>query len=288
MKRYNVLASNFVRSLDGVKIDNSKIFRIDSKGNRVINRRTKIYKMVSSEIGNLLKTYTKQTVKNIIGVYNKALISSDLEIVGKLFKAVYTPQYMGISKEYKERLEQRTNNAIFICGGAEIINMAVDFIQTYDYKKISIGLAILTGRRTAEILHTANFKALSDDYVFFTGQLKQNDNNGYSIPVLCHSQLVVKALENLRILRSYKSINHVNLKDAKPLNQSVKKYLNDYCESLTMHDLRRFYAYVCYHYRFHSDAKKGNRQTFDGYTKEILGHRILKSGESYKVLEVEM
>lgn len=288
MKRYNVLASAFVRSLDGVKIDNSKIFRIDSKGNRVINKRTKIYKMVSSEIDNLLKTYTKQTVKNIIGVYNKVLINSDLEIVSKLFKAVYTPQYMGIAKEYKERLEQRTNNAIFIRGGAEIIDMAVNFIQTYDYKKISIGLAILTGRRTAEILHTANFKALNDDYVFFTGQLKQNDNNGYSIPVLCNSQLVVKALENLRILRSYKSINHVNLKDAKPLNQSVKKYLNDYCKGLTMHDLRRFYAYVCYHYKFHSDAKKGNRQTFDGYTKEILGHRILKSGEAYKVLEVEM
>lgn len=288
MKRYEVLASNFVRSLDGVNISPSKVFRINKDGKKVPNKRLKIYRLVSFEINYLSLSYSKQTVKNIIGFYNKYLSINNLDTVGELFKYLYMSKYIEIAKEYKESLEHRTNNAILVRGGSEIIEMAVNFISSYDYKKISIGLAVLTGRRMAEILYTGKFDIVDNSHVFFTGQLKQNDNQGYEIPVLCDANLIIKALSNLRVLRSYKSIKNVNEKESGYLNKEVKKHFDKYSKGLSMHDLRRFYAYVCYHYNFHSEAKAENRQTFDGYTKQILGHKILKSGESYKVLEVEM
>lgn len=285
---YEILASDFISSLDGVNVESSKVFRIDSNGIRVPNKRLKLYRLVKSEIDSLLLKYSKQSVKDIIGVYHKKLSINNLTIVGMLFKNLYTSKYIEIAKEYKDSLEDRTNNAILVRGGSQIIEMAVDFISSYDYKKISIGLAVLTGRRMAEILYTGEFDAVDSNHVFFTGQLKQNDNQGYEIPVLCDANLIVKALSNLRVLRSYKSIKNVNEKESGYLNKEVKKHFDKYSKGLSMHDLRRFYAYVCYHYNFHLEAKAENRQTFDGYTKQILGHKILKSGESYKVLEVEM
>jgi hypothetical protein len=89
-------------------------------------------------------------------------------------------------------------------------------------------------------------------------------------------------------MKSYNSIEEVNFREASVLNKSVKQLLKKWSKTLKMHDLRRVYAFVCYHYVFNKEAKENGRQTFDGYTMEILGHKIIKSGESYRILEVEM
>ena len=95
-------------------------------------------------------------------------------------------------------------------------------------------------------------------------------------------------MRNLRVLKQYEQVSDVNDKVANVLNMEVAKFTRRFCDKMTMHDLRKFYAFVCYHYKFNDEAKKGKRQTFGGFTKQILGHRALKSGDSYKTVEVEL
>lgn len=288
MTKYETLAASFINKIKTKNHNTSKVFRLNKQGNRVVNKRTGIYILIKKEVNFLLEKYSKQSVKDIIGIYNKSLISNDLIIQKNVLKTIFMPYYIEINNEYKASIEHRTNNAILIKNGQQLIDLAVEYISTYDYKKITIGLAILTGRRTSEILKTASFKVIDNAHIQFTGQLKQNNSKAYTIPVLCDSGKIVEALDNLRIIKAYDTIKSVNSKESSLLNQMVKKNLKVWHVGLKMHDLRRFYAYVCYHYKFYNESKQGNRQTFDGYTMEILGHKIIKSGQAYRTLEVKM
>lgn len=288
MRKYELMATQFVVKIKDSKAKTSSVFKIDKYGKRIINKRTKAYKLVNNEIENLLSNYTKSTAKNIIVSYNKILDSNNLHIYKDIIRFIFTPQYKTINKAYKERLSKRTNNAIFIKNGQDLINLAYSYIQSYDYKKISVGLAILTGRRTSEILKTAKFTKVDKSHIYFEGQLKHESSEGYVIPVLGNSSEIIKALENLRIIKHYKSIESVNENASGELNRFIKKHLSKWNKSLKMHDLRRFYNYVCYHHVFTSEAKQNERQTFEGFTMKILGHQNIGSGQSYRVLEVEM
>lgn len=288
MENYKILAARFIIEIEQKNPPLNRIFSINDKGKRVLNDKTKAVKLVKNEIKNLLSRYGKNTVKNILGVYNKELKINGLDMYIEIFKTTFMPFYIEINNAYKMDLERKTNNATLLKNGNELIKLAYNFIQSYDYIKITIGLAILTGRRTSEILKTANFEFIDSSHVFFTGQIKQNDNLGYKIPVLFDAKIIIESLEKLRIMKSYNSIEEVNFREASVLNKSVKQLLKKWSKTLKMHDLRRVYAFVCYHYVFNKEAKENGRQTFDGYTMEILGHKIIKSGESYRILEVEM
>lgn len=288
MRKYELMATQFMVKIKDSKANTSNVFKINKHGKRIINKRTKAYKLVSNEIEKLLSSYTKSTAKNIIVIYNKVLDNNNLHIYKDMIRFIFTPQYQAINKAYKEKLSRRTNNAIFIKNGQGLIDLAYSYIESYDYKKISIGLAILTGRRTSEILKTAKFTKVDKSHIYFEGQLKHESSEGYVIPVLGKSDKIIKALENLRIIKHYKSIESVNENASGELNKFIKKQLSEWHKSLKMHDLRRFYNYVCYYYVFTNEAKQNERQTFEGFTMKILGHQNIGSGQSYRVLEVEM
>lgn len=83
----------------------------------------------------------------------------------------------------------------------EIIATAVRLLESPEWADLAAALAVLTGRRVAEILSTAKFEKKSKWSVIFTGALKRRSEPlalSFEIPTLTIADRVIKGLEKLR------------------------------------------------------------------------------------------
>lgn len=289
MKSYKRLFNEFNKDNRLLRLNTSKVFKLDKKGNSVVNKRTKAYRECLKEVerlrdgNNINKTkYSQTSIKTIITTYNKELRYRDLGIIAKVIRYIFNNDYIEINETYKDNLTSRTTNVLVISDGQEIINRGVEFLSLYDWKKLAIGLSILTGRRISEVLYSAKFEYVNDNHVRFTGQLKQKFKRGYVIQTLGNAKLICDALDKLRILKTFKSVKDVNYLASTKLSKEVKTLLG---KERKIHDLRGFYAYVTYHL---TKEGKSSNMSFDGFTMANLGHLSIKSGESYRTYRVEM
>jgi Telomere resolvase len=77
----------------------------------------------------------------------------------------------------------------------------VELLESPEWAQVCAGLAVLTGRRSSELLSTAKFEKCSQWSVTFTGALKRRgelQELSFEIPTLTTADRVVKALENVR------------------------------------------------------------------------------------------
>ena len=89
MKYNEVLARNFVDKLLKSKIKIDRVFKLNSKGESVLNKRTKAYKIVRIELDFLLSKYSENGVKFILTEYNKQLKNSKLDIYCKIINFLH-------------------------------------------------------------------------------------------------------------------------------------------------------------------------------------------------------
>lgn len=155
----------------------------------------------------------------------------------------------------------------------------LDKFKPADWKRVSIALAIATGRRSAEIHqeHT-KFEYVDQWHVNFAGQLKVkgdaeeyfDKNPSYKIPVLVDAQLVVKAhqwlKDNGKLVDSPKAVNRRYSADLSDAMKNLKNSLKIQHELFSYKGLRTIYAQVC------NDVF--NRADSDNtlYLAQILGH----------------
>jgi hypothetical protein len=85
------------------------------------------------------------------------------------------------------------------------------------YPRLAIGLAMASGRRSTEIMRTANFlPGTNDNFVLFSGQLKTKnrrlfeDLKPYEIPVIVDRDLFLKGFEVLRAFSRTEHVSYVN------------------------------------------------------------------------------
>jgi hypothetical protein len=113
-----------------------------------------------------------------------------------------TEEYAEINDRKQGRVAARNEATQQIENPDAIVAMAVELIRKQDWADMAAGLAVLTGRRVAEVLSTAQFERKSRWSVVFTGALKRREESGalsFEIPTLTTSDRIIDALAKLRV-----------------------------------------------------------------------------------------
>ena len=177
-----------------------------------------------------------------------------------------------INDNYKIKVVKEHSSLKLIKNPQDFINKAVELLSSKSYITRVLAIALLSGRRVAEVGCTAEFSLIDKNTVMFKGQLKTKEREckPYRIPLLATPKLIISCLKEIRIDKP-QYINkpilfHSNC--SKVLSMAVKKYFSEFVESnITPKDLRAIYATIaCSRY------KKDNRKTPQLYYSEILGH----------------
>lgn len=82
-----------------------------------------------------------------------------------------------------------------------LVSRATQLLLSRSWADVAAALAVLTGRRSTEVLKTASFTLKTPYSVVFTGALKRRGEAttlSFEIPTLCQAQYVVTALSKLR------------------------------------------------------------------------------------------
>lgn len=188
-------------------------------------------------------------------------------------------------KNFKKRRNSSDNVVNDFKG---MLAQASKMINSYSYSDITLGLALLTGRRTIELLKTGTFKYVDKDHVKFSGQAKKREkvSKAYTIPVLNgQAKEVCKALELLRKVRDFSQTENEEVHNivSSNLNKAVRKNFENYSPKLLhVHDLRKIYASYCLEKVRGNDKyiKEMNRRYFLGL---ILGHYNEEEGNTNSI-----
>jgi hypothetical protein len=155
----------------------------------------------------------------------------------------------------------------------------IDELKPRDWKRVSVSLAIVTGRRLAEIHRSVTkFEYVDRSHVSFTGQLKTKGeaaeyfekNPSYEIPVLMDASLVVKAhqwlKDNSKVVDTPDAANRRYSGDLSDFVKVLKSKWNIQHEFFTYKGLRAIYANVC------NQLFNNNDTDNELYLAQILGH----------------
>ncbi|NJL23481.1 MAG: hypothetical protein HC895_25945 [Leptolyngbyaceae cyanobacterium SM1_3_5] len=99
------------------------------------------------------------------------------------------------------RVSERNESVQQIEKPDEIVAKAVRLLDSPEWADMAAGLAVLTGRRAAEVLSTAQFEKKSHWSVIFTGALKRRGESvilSFEIPTLTNADRVIATLAKLR------------------------------------------------------------------------------------------
>lgn len=155
----------------------------------------------------------------------------------------------------------------------------LDKFKPADWKRVSIALAIASGRRLAEIhQESTKFDYVDQWHVNFAGQLKVKgdaaeyfeQNPSYKIPVLVDASLVIKAhqwlKDNDKVVENPKAVNRRYSGDISDAVKILKARLGIQHEFFTYKGLREIYAQVC------NDVFNSGDSDNTLYLAQILGH----------------
>lgn len=112
-----------------------------------------------------------------------------------------TEEYIQINNEKQGVVSDRNEQVQFLDNPDAIVAQAVRLLDSPEWSEIAAGLSVLTGRRSSEILSTAEFVPKTHWSVTFTGALKRRGETqilSFEIPTLTTAEKVCKALEKVR------------------------------------------------------------------------------------------
>lgn len=112
-----------------------------------------------------------------------------------------TEEYVELNNQKQGKIASRNESVQQIHDPDAIVAQAVRLLHSPEWADIAAGLAVLTGRRVAEILSTAQFTKKTQWSVIFTGALKRKGETqklSFEIPTLTTADRVIKALSTLR------------------------------------------------------------------------------------------
>jgi hypothetical protein len=137
-----------------------------------------------------LMDMTRRAIKDALGEDHWSL-----EVMG-----LSKQEYAEINDRKQGNVAKRNEQVQFLDDPDEIVARAVKLLGEPDWADIAAGLAVLTGRRSAELLSTAHFEVKSKWSVTFTGAVKRRGEKGlaFEIPTLTTAKRVVTAIDKLR------------------------------------------------------------------------------------------
>jgi Telomere resolvase len=112
-------------------------------------------------------------------------------------------EWIAINSLIEEQVTRRNENVVLLNNPEAIVARAVRLLESREWAEVASGLVVLTGRRSSEILGTADFQPKSQWSVLFTGALKRRGEPqqlSFEIPTLTTAERVITALSKLRLI----------------------------------------------------------------------------------------
>jgi hypothetical protein len=205
------------------------------------------------------------------------------------------------AKTEADSLSKKSSN-VKVYNTPALLKLADKLLDAESYTSVAWALALLTGRRSTEILLRGTFSKVTTDSVMFSGQLKKRKGTQkapYLIPTLAPADRVISALKRLRSMEEvrvfrneseYKSMDYdqlnkaVNQRASGVLNAKAKRLMDDNNE--VFKNTRGIYA------RHTSDTIRKNSANWEGlnedeFLKAILGHESTDEVKHYRQVELK-
>jgi hypothetical protein len=232
----------FIRSLENTQSDRVALTDFT---NSMRERWSNVHNKPQLTQQQRLMDMTRRAIKDALGENHWSLS------IVKLSKSEYTH----INDLKQGRVAERNERVQFLDRPDEIVSRAVELLDRPDWADVAAGLAVLTGRRSAELLSTANFEVVSQRSLIFTGAVKRRGEKGlaFEIPTLTDANRVVDAIALLRrelpdaIQLSAKD---VNAKYGQAVARACDRHFSDLVptrlskDSLYTHLFRSIYATI--------------------------------------------
>lgn len=251
--------------------------RVKGRAQRLVNR--------------LAKDYAPATVHGVLTFYRNEVRASGLPGADDP-KGVWL-RYLKLPKFYADERNADTREGVAGRRVGQIDVSARKFtaaakaaLSSQDWRDKAVGIAALTGRRTAEILilgdlsNTAGAGAMT-----FTGQAKTRGAAGttqepYKIPVLASPDSIMAALVSIRAERpelSGMDYNTFHDTHASKLTMATRRVFADAFDTTPKtKDLRAAYAAI--NYAKFLKTNKGKGKSVIEFYASILGHKLFASG----------
>jgi len=194
------------------------------------------------------------------------------------------------SKKSLEKMGQKEKTYNF----PAVLKLAKSLLSGTSYTEVAWALALLTGRRSVEIIRWAEFKKIDNRSVMFSGQSKKREGvrvDSFPIPVLADADMIIKAMAHFRTLESVAifrkgtvSIDGKHFKAGqlhkrdlnKSINQRTNGVLNERAQRLMNDEAEMFKNTRSIYARYCSDNIRNTEERWTGnedqFLKSILGH----------------
>ena len=299
--------NEFLASLDAITL-----WQGDYSKAQIETNRKAINALVKKEMNYLRKHYAltslrraRSDYRNAIRAYYKgkplALTYTDKDLNNE--KVHIAVKYFVLKKievaAYNESEIIRTNdflsgNRLIICDVNAFISKATALLESDNYYELFSGLLAVTGRRTIEIAKLGNFEIIDHDHLFFTGQAKILGKNsaadGYQIPILCNSTLIIQSLKRLRTIKDFtdKSERNVNAIISNSLGKAVKKHFVGFIKTSPNQRIDNLIDYPFFEAKMlrpiatHiAHSKHAPLSDLHHFAKHFLGHALDKTASNY-------
>ena len=273
-----------------------------------------IAKMPALTIHNGVSALKKKIKKDMKGTPRNDAVNALKSLL------IHHPVVMMLDKEDAEKEDRAENREESldaktlkkkIYNGPALIEKALSLLYDESYTARAWALALLTGRRSAEIIYHAEFEYVNDRVVNFSGQLKKpagTEPKPYLIPVLTDSKLIIDAMSKFRDMEEVSVFRHgtgsvdwkkdVRYADLdkrelnKAINQRTNGVLNARAKNITgdtaevFKNTRVIYAEYCKH-NARDWMPEWESMADDAYLKAILGHDQLAEVKHYNQCQVQ-
>ncbi len=168
-------------------------------------------------------------------------------------------EWTTINTPIEEQVARRNENVVLLENPDAIVAQAVRLLESREWAEVAAGLVVLTGRRSSEILGTAQFQPKSQWSVMFTGALKRRGEAqrlSFEIPTLTTAERVVKALAKLRQICPTEGLTagQINQKYAQAVATACDRHFSELVpnregkDNLFTHLFRSVYAAIATHW----------------------------------------
>lgn len=250
---------------------------------------------------SIKRTKNKDTIKLLNSLSKKV---SSLKTVNSLFVSIIRKgnEKLNMIKRAQDRKVKYQKKARTF-QGLSMIETCYKLLKSKKWEELSIGIAMASGRRCAEVVHFGHFESAEKYTLKFSGQrkTKAHKDKVFKIPCLVESDLIIQAIERFRkearLTSLIKRLDSMNLHEgeysrringslASGLNSKIREVLNPEnlkSEWWVFKDTRAIYARLSYAI-YCANCKKANRVPVqeDKFFSDSLLHTDPNEQQAYK------
>lgn len=214
--------------------------------------------------------------------YHEFLVNN--EIVPQYVCQLRAPManIMEMQARQKQKLLEKLSSGWSI-NAEEIFDQMEKGLKNYEtikHGELAAWLSMATGRRMSEIFFSATLEPSSDaGHAYVNGLLKKKkiEQTRRSIPILLPFEVIRKALQYLRSIKTFKTAEEVNTSMSSGLSRITHQILG---KDRKFHDFRNIYSIMAY------DLLAKTEETFPFFAMNALGHESISSQMHYSSVKL--